>query len=320
MMTDAIAADLKKLESYAFYAADVMRDVLTHYHHAAPNFKGVTAKQLRSLYQWLFVPQTIWPFNIHQALGGCLRTVEIDGCLNPQQRLLVELLPEPPKESVCVRVAEHEVNIQNGFYENLVTTQSKFSQVEQELKDDSRLLDQWEAIKSEFDLTPYRDHKGVVRRTMGTERNLRPTFSVDVNSTQSVFRAAFDAFCLRWNLYGMQNDEPLLLKLAVNLTPFGTMIIIPSYWSFDKKRDVEWDEIIKLHGARVPKRQGPKLAQGVLERKKLAQKLVTLDQEVRAQGLKGAKKHEFLCNGLGLVLDTDPKVITRLRMEFKNGT
>jgi hypothetical protein len=72
-------------------------------------------------------------------------------------------------------------------------------------------------------------HKGVIRRTMGAERNLRPSFSVNPRRRDDVFQAAFDAFCLHWNLYGMQNDEPLLLKLAVNITPYGTLIHIPAY-------------------------------------------------------------------------------------------
>ncbi len=36
----------------------------------------------------------------------------------------------------------------------------------------------------------------------------------------------------------MRGDEPLLMKLSVNITPHGTMIFIPAYWSFDAKRDV----------------------------------------------------------------------------------
>jgi hypothetical protein len=101
---------------------------------------------------------------------------------------------------------------------------------------------------------------------MTAERNLRPSFSVNVRRREEVFHAAFDAFCLRWNLYGMQHDKPLLLKLAVNLTPYGTMIHIPAYWSFDPKRDIRWDAIASLHRVRVPGRQGSALAEGLVER------------------------------------------------------
>ena len=114
----------------------------------------------------------------------------------------------------------------------------------------------------------------------------------------------------------MQNDEPLLLKLAVNLTPHGTMIFIPSYWSFDPKRDIRWDAIAALHKVRVPKRQGTALAEGHAERMKLAEKLRTLDAEARRLALRGEKKHAFLCAGLGWVPETSAKRIGRLRAEF----
>src|SRR5208337_2957842 len=121
----------------------------------------------------------------------------------------------------------------------------------------------------------------LIRRTMNVERNLRPSFSVNLHRRNDVFQAAFDAFCLRWNLFGVQNDEPLLLKLSVNLTPYGTMIHIPAYWSFDPKRDIRWDAIAKLHRTRVHGRQGSVLAEGVAERMQNADKLRKLDEEVR---------------------------------------
>jgi hypothetical protein len=114
----------------------------------------------------------------------------------------------------------------------------------------------------------------------------------------------------------MQDDEPLLLKLAINLMPSGTMILIPAYWSFDPKRDIQWSAIAKLHRVRVPSRQGAALAEGVAERRRRAQKLRLLDDEARQHGLKGTKKHEFLCRGLGLVPETSPKRLARLRTEF----
>jgi hypothetical protein len=77
--------------------------------------------------------------------------------------------------------------------------------------------------------------------------------------TADRFHAVFDVFCQRWHLYGMRGDRPLLLKLTANLTPFGTMIFIPAYWSFDPKRDLNWRAITALHKARGVPRQGPKL-------------------------------------------------------------
>ncbi|HZM01619.1 MAG TPA: hypothetical protein VFC44_01230, partial [Candidatus Saccharimonadales bacterium] len=113
-------------------------------------------------------------------------------------------------------------------------------------------------------------------------------------------------------------DEPLLLKLAVNITPYGTMIHIPAYWSFDPKRDIRWDAIARLHRARVPGRQGSALAEGLAERMLAAEKLSLLDKQALRLGLKGERKHEFLCNGLGWDSRTSPKRLSRLRVEFAN--
>jgi hypothetical protein len=116
----------------------------------------------------------------------------------------------------------------------------------------------------------------------------------------------------------MQGDEPLPLKLSVNLSPYGTMIHIPAYWSFDPKRDIRWDEIAKLHRVRVHGRQGSVLAEGIVRGIKDAEKLRQLDRKVLKRGLRGEKKHEFLCNGLGLDPRTSPKRLARLRAKFKN--
>ncbi len=141
-------------------------------------------------------------------------------------------------------------------YENLVKTQAKYAQNELAINNDPELRRQWAHIKAAFDVRALQDYKGVIRRTMSVERNLRPSFSVNLRRRDDAFHAAFDAFCLRWNLFGMRHDEPLPLKLTVNLTPYGTMIHIPAYWSFDPKRDIRWDAIAKLHRTRVPRPPG----------------------------------------------------------------
>lgn len=216
-----------------------------------------------------FRPPTLWPFNVLDVLGDCLTALEKGRCLNSQQCLLIDLLPPPPDDAICTAVAEHELHVQSGTYENLVRTPAKFTQTELAVCADPQLQSQWARLKAAFDVPAYRGYKGVIRRTVGAERNLRLSFSVNLRRKEDVFRAAFDAFCLRWNLYGMQHDKPLLLKLAVNLAPYGTMILIPSYWSFDQRRDIRWDAIARLHRARVPGRQVSVLAEGLAQRMKL---------------------------------------------------
>jgi len=317
-MATALDLDLKKLKARAFYRAEWAEDVLRSYHAIIPKLNAATAQQLWPLYEWMFVPTTLWPFHIQNVLADCLAALGKGKSLNASHRLLIDLLPEPPDETICSAVADHELHVQKGTYENLVKTQAKYAQNELAIRTDPELRRQWARIKAAFDVETYRDHKGVIRRTMTAERNMRPSFSVNLRHREDVFHAAFDAFCLRWNLYGMQNDDPLLLKLAVNLTPYGTLIHIPAYWSFDPKRDIRWDAIAALHRTRVAGRQGSALAEGVAERMKAAEKLRHLDQEVRRRGLKGDNRHAFLCASLGWVPGTSPKRISRLRTEFKN--
>jgi hypothetical protein len=317
-MTTALDRDLKKLKARAFDTADWVEEVLRRYHIASVNLDDSVAQQLRTLHDWMLVPITLWPFNVHDVLENCLGALENGKRLNVRHCLLIDLLPEPPDETICAAMSDHELHFQHGAYENLVKTQAKYAQNELAINTDPHLRRQWARLKAAFNVQAYRDHKEVIRRTMGAERNLRPSFSVNVRRREDVFRAAFDAFCLRWNLYGMQNDDPLLLKLAVNLTPYGTMIHIPAYWSFDPKRDIRWDAIASLHRARVPGRQGSALAEGLVERMRAAEKLRHLDKEALRRGLKGETKHEFLCAGLGWVPGTSPKRISRLRAEFKN--
>lgn len=317
-MSSDLKRDLKKLQSRAFDRAEWAEAVLVRYHGTVTKFKGDSVSQLESLYRWMFVPPTLWPFNIQDVFAECLAVLEKRKRLNSRLRLLIELLPEPPDENVCAAVVDHELHVQKGCYEDLVKTQAKYSQNELAIKNDPQLHRQWKQIKATFDVKSYCDHKGVIRRTMSVERNLRSSFSVNLRRREDVFHAAFDAFCLRWNLYGMQHDEPLLLKLAVNLTPYGTLIHIPAYWSFDPKRDICWEAIAKLHRTRVHGRQGSALAEGLAERLKAAKKLRSLDHEALRLGLKGEKKHSFLCAGLGWVSATSPKRISRLRAEFKS--
>ncbi|MBM3861908.1 MAG: hypothetical protein FJ395_19975 [Verrucomicrobia bacterium] len=311
-MTAALHRDLKRLKALAFHRVEWAEEVLRHYH----SLHEEVVQPLRPLYDWMFVPTTLWPFNIQDVLDDCRAALEKGKRLNPHLRLLIDLLPEPPSEAVCAVVAEHEHHVHKGVYENLLVTKAKYCQTELVIRTNPELRRQWQRIKATFNVQAYRDHKGVIRRTMGAERNLRPSFSVNLRRRDELFQATFDAFCLRWNLYGMQNDKPLLLKLSVNLTPYGTMIHIPAYWSFDPKRDIRWSAIAKLHRIRVPGRQGARLAEGFVQRMKDAKKLCRLDKQAARLGLKGDKKHAFLCAGLRWDPRTDDKRLARLRKEF----
>jgi hypothetical protein len=122
----------------------------------------------------------------------------------------------------------------------------------------------------------------------------------------------FDVFCWRWHLYGMRGDEPLLMKLTVNLTPYGTIILIPAYWSFDPKRDLKWRAITALHKARGVRKQGPKLSLSQIALREDAERAWSLWQKAAADGLKGKQRILTVTQQMGWHPKTDESKLRRL--------
>jgi len=276
--------------------------------------KGLDADLVTRVYEWFLCPITTWPCRMDAILSRMLDHVEKRRPVPGELRLLVEMLPELPHAETIAVFAAHEHDVQAGRYEHMVpAARAKFRATERELAASPAFKVDWRKITSAFDVAHHADHKGVLRRSLVAERSMRQAFTLDWQSKSGRFQAVFDAFCAKWNLYGMQNGKPLVLKLSVNLTPYGTMIFIPAYWSFDPKRDIHWREVSKLHGARGQHRQGLVMAENAEQRRKDAATLVVLDRKAKALGLRGAKRHEFLCRGLGLDPRTDPKRLASLR-------
>jgi hypothetical protein len=77
------------------------------------------------------------------------------------------------------------------------------------------------------------------------------------------------------------------------------MIFIPSWWSFDPKRDLDWRQIAKLHKARAPSKQGPKLTRNQMEQAAEAERAAVLDAKAKAKGLKGDARSTWVMDRLG---------------------
>ncbi len=306
--------DLATLSQQAYHRSNWGDRVVRRFHGVKPQIPKSLENEINHLYQWFLVPITLWPFNIHEFLEAIMDLLEHRKKPTSEMTFLMSLLPPVPSETAIRVTVEHEKDVQNGRYEHMVAASaSKFAATERALARNKAFQADWKQITKRFDVTAHEDHKGVIRRSQIPERNLRSDFSLVWGNKKLQFITIFDVFCLKWNLYGMRSGKPLLQKLSVNLTPFGTMIFIPSYWSLDAKRDLRWKPINALHKARVPHRQGKVLAEGAEQRHLDATKLIKLDTEAKALGLKGAKRHEFLCLGLGWDLRTDAKRLSRLR-------
>ncbi|MGC3956996.1 MAG: hypothetical protein QM813_03215 [Verrucomicrobiota bacterium] len=280
--------------------------------HALPEISRKD-KALRSTYEWLLVPLSMWPVDLIGLMEHLLEAFE--GGRKPSEDIirLVNLIGDAPTEKTCSVISEHEHNVKGGDYETLIKAQHKFDFKEEVLLQYKEFREEWKWIKSQFDLNDYQGENGVIRRRMVSERNFRPPeWNFRWDSDRDRFRNIFDAFCHKWVLYGMEKDKPLLQKLSVNVTPFGTMIFIPRYWSFDRNRDLKWRAITRLHRARGVPRQGAKLSANQAERRRQADVARGLIKMATEQGMKGERRDYWVMAKLGLHPDTHPKQLHRL--------
>lgn len=178
---------------------------------------------------------------------------------------------------------------------------------------------EWSAIKAEFDVIKFADHKHIIRRRLVTERSMREHWPVRWTKTTDRFHAVFDVFCQRWNLYGMLKDRPLLLKLTANLTPFGTMIFVPAYWSFDPKRDLNWRAITALHKARGVPKQGPKLGANQSAARLERARAAKLAKEAADLKLKGERRRGWMLKRLNWDSRTDERQLRRILAKSRAG-
>lgn len=269
-------------------------------------------ESLQKLVAWLVVPFSLWPVDIIGLAEHLVALAEQGRLPTDECRELIALLGDPPSEETCDVISEHEHLVKGGSYESLIKAQHKFDAKESRLVKDREFMADWQWIKKHFDVAAHRSDSGVIRRRMVSERNFRPdNWNFSWKSKRARFENVFDAFCHKWTLYGMEHDRPLLQKLSVNVTPYGTMIVIPRYWSFDCNRDLKWRSITKLHQSREVPRQGEKLEANHSERRTLAAAARVFMAEAKALGKKGESRDSWVLEKIGMA-DSDPRQLRRL--------
>jgi hypothetical protein len=207
-------------------------------------------------------------------------------------------------------LCEHERR--EGLPEGAWKAPYKYAEFQERLRDNAGFKKDWQTIKARFDIKNFCDRDGIIRRTKLEEGNWRQPISSDLSRADQNFQVVYDFFCWKWFLYGMKGDEPLVQKLAYSMNPYGTMIFIPGYWSFDPKRDLNWDKILRLHRARGIGRQGPKLGAGRQHKSAQLKKLLAAEAAAKRMKLKGQSRYSFLKEKSGLTQQTDDSQVRRM--------
>lgn len=208
-----------------------------------------------------------------------------------------------------------EQDRQDGAMEHIYKEGHKLENYRQEVLSNPEFKEDWQNIKKNFKVSKYQDSRKIIRRSKVPERNWPTNVSCNLDRIDDRFRAVFDFFCWKWFLYGMKEDHPLIEKLTFTITPYGTQIFIPGYWSFDGARDIDWKQIAKAHKARGIQRQGEKLTSNKLAKKKQLERLFAADQEANSKGIRGEKRYAFLKKQASLAPETDNAQVRRLLRE-----
>lgn len=214
-------------------------------------------------------------------------------------------------------IALYEHTARHGGFENVVGSLHKFTNFSRKVAASSLFQREWQALKAEFKELHFWDAGGIVRRSPLPEGNWHRDESVPhFKSVANRFQSAFDVFCWKWFLYGIQRaaprDKPLVQKLTYSCGPFGTTIFIPGYWSFDASRDLDWKKISGLHKARGVERQGEKLDANHKQLIQQARRAQEADREAKRLALRGDARYGFIKMRSGLDARTDNAQVRRL--------
>jgi len=197
-----------------------------------------------------------------------------------------------------------------GAYEPFLKAKEKYAEFDKRLVREPAFLCDWKALKKAFPRETSK--KGILHRTLVPERNWVRNGGAKFDTRSRQFQAALDLLCWKYCLWGIDQGKPLLLKPSVVVTPFGTQFFIPSYLSFDAKRDLDLGMATRLHRARGQKRQGEKLSASRVQKADEATRAKSYDAEARKLGHKGEARYQFIARKLGQLYHGDSRPIRRL--------
>ena len=327
---------LNQIKSLPFADHALLKELLTFQFTRLPDIRSKTDRnedhRLCGLFDLLvsmclqgFSPFPQNPAHLARQVQTALEAPDQDRSrIRPLLELLIDPATGQPDAGLNnATVADPDFIIQceqdrlQGLSEGAWKAPFKYSEFQDRVQDNPGFQRDWKRIKAQFSIEVYQDKAGIIRRSKLEEGNWRQPISSDLSQPQQNFQVVFDFFCWKWFLYGMKNDEPLVQKLAYSMHPYGTMIFIPGYWSFDPKRDLNWEKILRLHRARGIDRQGPKLGAGRQQKKSQLKKLLAAELTAKRMKLKGVTRYLFLKQQAGLSPQTDDAQVRRMLREAR---
>src|SRR5882724_11630603 len=143
--------DLKRLRGLAYHRLESSEDLVRSFHDFRRTGRA-GSDHFQKLYDWLFLPISLWPIDIEGLFRTALDRAAAGRRLDKRIVLLVDLLSSPPSDKTQRAVSEHEHSVQRGSYEPLIRARHKYDQIERHLVRDPTFQTQWNSIKAQFDV------------------------------------------------------------------------------------------------------------------------------------------------------------------------
>jgi hypothetical protein len=323
---DSTAESFQRLAQLAFADRDMLTTLLRFQEEELPALEKSPATRRTGALFRQFVTMALQGNSMHPSdpaqLAFVARQALLEGAPMPKTlQVLATLLvgpdgrPRTGNNALAPAhpdiVIAHEHQRRTGAFEVAYRSPVKYRDYQKQVEAAPEFHTDWQALKQRFKVDRYRDSHGIVRRTPNPEYGWRRPAVLNMGDPATAFQTAFDFFCWKWFLWGMRGDTPLVEQLFYAITPYGTQIFIPGYWSLDAARDIRWEEIKKLHAARGLKRQGEKTAANRLDRALLIARLQQANREAKQSGLRGADRYAYLKAQARLSPDTDDAQVRR---------
>ncbi len=313
-MNSEFLADMERFALLTFTRQKLCQPVLEEIHRLL--LLPLSADQrhhLNTVRRWLLCPYTLWPVDFKGLSEKmCRDLVELKD-ISDEMTVILNRLENLPTDETQDLIGKNERAVKSGDYNDYLTptAQGKFEDREAVLLQDKEFEADLKDLERRFDLKKHYLPGKLLRRTLACERNIRPEgFETQFATEEERFKVALDSICAKFHLYGILDRKPLLLKLSVNPTPHGLMIFVPAYWSLDYKRDLNWPKIMELQKLRSSRANEIEY-QNKLKRVAAAMALAT------ERGITGEEKLIFICEELGVSIDTDEGTLRRWMRDAK---
>lgn len=220
---------------------------------------------------------------------------------------------ELPREQLNLLIkSEHQRRA--GSFEDLYVAEVKYEGYKMRVMEAREYLNDFRLLKMKFRRV-FKSGVPILRSDLAEKCGSSPPHTPGQNSG---FQEAFDFFCWKWFLDGVEGDQPMVTKLSFDVTPFGTSVFVPGYWSFDPKRDIEWKQLKQLHESRgAVKRQGKAFEPNRRDLQTKERLILEAAEESRARGERGQQMIQSIIGRVGLVPNTPSAYIYRLIREAK---